>query len=59
LIAPPPHPVKICADVPTAIEFLHPYIEVACGPILPVQVEAIVNDLYGDLCAQKLLVGAE
>lgn len=57
IIAPPPHPVRICADVPAAIEFLHPYIEAVAGPVDPLHVEAMIADLHGEVCAMKVRLG--
>lgn len=58
LLVPPPHPVKITGDVASAVAFLHPYIEELCGPIPPQHVAAMVGDLHGAICAEKLRLGA-
>ena len=33
LIAPPPHPVKVCSTVSAALTWLAPYIEETCGSV--------------------------
>jgi len=55
IIVPSPHPVKICAEVSEAIDFLHPYIETVCGPVRHNHIELMCHDLHGAVCARKLL----
>lgn len=54
LLVPPPHPTRICADVDAAIGFLHPHIVEVCGPVEPFEVAAMLGDLHGEVCAEKL-----
>lgn len=57
LLVPPPHPTKVFDDTLDAIRFLHPYIEQVCGPVEPYHIEAMLGDLHGEVCAEKLRRG--
>lgn len=54
LLVPPPHPTRVFADVAPAVAWLHPHLEATCGAVPALHVEAMLEDLYGDLCAEKL-----
>jgi hypothetical protein len=56
LLVPPPHPTKICGDLPSALAFLAPHIEKVAGDVPPAHIEAIVDDLHGAVRAQRQLV---
>jgi hypothetical protein len=53
LLVPPPHPVKVFANVSPAIRFLHPYIEALCGRVAPEEIEAFVARLHGEVLARR------
>jgi hypothetical protein len=53
LLVPSPHPTKVFGDVESAIAFLHPYIETACGPIPTRHIAAMVDDLLAEIRAPR------
>jgi hypothetical protein len=53
LLVPPPHPVKIVANVPAAVRFLHPYVEVLCGRVPPAEIESFVARLHAEILAHR------
>ncbi|MGE0786978.1 MAG: hypothetical protein AB7S26_14995 [Sandaracinaceae bacterium] len=55
LLVPPPHPVKVCSDVPSALSFLQPHIESLCGPIAPDHIEAMASQLHDAVTERRLI----
>jgi hypothetical protein len=53
LLAPPPHPAKVFADVPSAIAFLHPHVERLCGRVPAADVVGLVDALHHEILAVR------
>jgi hypothetical protein len=53
MLVPPPHPTRICATIPAAIDYLHPYIKALCGDVSAQSVEALVEDLHAEVMDEK------
>jgi hypothetical protein len=57
IVVPPPHPTKVCADVATAIAFLHPHVESLCGRVAQEDLAAMVEALHEAILAERALPG--
>ena len=53
IVVPSPHPVRISADLGTAITFVLPHVERLCGPIEHGEIEAMVADLHAHILAAR------